>query len=88
MDQHIPKIKVGGSIQPSWFDAETHQQCRKKERLHQKYKEAENADVKLSRYLKFSMARKKNKNTVSQKMEESFEDSEDSGLISKNFGLM
>ena len=38
MDQHIPKIKIGGVSQPSWFDAETHQLCREKERLHQKYK--------------------------------------------------
>ena len=87
MDRHIPKIKVGGVIQPSWFDAEAHQLCREKERLHQKYKGTpdDDSDVKLNRYLKFSIARKKFKNLVSQKMSDSFEDEEDSGLISKKF---
>ena len=85
MDQHIPKIKVGGVCQPSWFDAETHQLCRDKERLHQKYKGTEDPDLRLSRYLKFSMARKKFKDIVSQKMSDSFEDDEDPGLITKKF---
>ena len=85
MDQHIPKIKIGGVSQPSWFDAETHQLCREKERLHQKYKGTEDPDIKLNRYMKFSMARKKFKNVVSKKMGQSFEDEEDSGLITKKF---
>ena len=85
MDQHIPKIKIGGFCQPSWFDAETHQLCRDKERLHQKYKGTEDPDLKLSRYLKFSMARKKFKDIVSKKMNDSFDDDEDPGLITKKF---
>ena len=85
MDQHIPKIKVGGVSQPSWFDAETHQQCREKERLHQTYKGTIDPDLRLRRYLKFSIARKKFRNIVSQKMSDSFEDEEDSGLITKKF---
>ena len=68
MDLHIPKIKIGGFCQPSWFDAETHQLCREKERLHQKYKNTDDPDLRLSRYLKFSTARKKFKDIVSQKM--------------------
>ena len=39
----------------------------------------------LSRYIKFSVARKKFKNVVSQKMGNSFEDEDDSGLITKKF---
>ena len=85
MDKHIPKIKIGGFCQPSWFDAETHQLNRKKERLHRNYKGTDDQDLRLSRYLKFSMARKKFKETVTQKMGDSFEDEEDPGLISKKF---
>ena len=67
MDLHIPKMKIGGVSQPSWFDAETHHLCREKERLHQKYKGTEEPDVKLNRYMKFLMARKKFKDVVSKK---------------------
>ena len=58
MDQHIPKIEIGGVSQPSWFDAETHQLCREKERLHQKYKGTVDPNLNLSRYIKFSWLRK------------------------------
>ena len=51
MDQHIPKIKIGGVSQPSWFDSETHQLCREKELQHQKYKGTEDPDVKLNMYI-------------------------------------
>ena len=85
MDLHIPKMKIGGVSQPSWFDAETHHLCREKERLHQKYKLTEVPDMKLNRYVKFSMTRKKFKDVVSKKMGQSFEDEEDSRLIMKKF---
>ena len=85
MDLHIPKVKIGGICQPSWFDAETHQLCREKERLHKEYKGTDDPDLKLSRYLKFSMARKKFKEVVSCKMDNSFDDEDDSGLITKKF---
>ena len=51
MDQHIPKIKIGGVSQPSCFDAETHNLCREKERLHEKYKGTEDPSLRLNRYL-------------------------------------
>ena len=87
MDSNIPKIKVGGALQPSWFDAEAHQVCREKERLHQIHKGTPESEVtlKMNRYLKFSTTRKIFKNLVSKKMSDSFEDAEDSGLISKRF---
>ena len=85
MDQHIPKIKIGGVSQPFWFDAETHDLCREKERLHQKYKDTVDPELRLNRYLKFSMARKKFKHVVSKKMDDSFKDEEDCGLITKKF---
>ena len=85
MDQHIPKIKIGGVSQPFWFDAETHNLCREKERLHEKYKGTEDPEIKLERYLKFSMARKKFKEIVKQKMNKNFEDEDDSGFITKKF---
>ena len=74
MDQHIPKIKIGGVSQPSWFDAETYQLCREKERLHQKYKGTVDPNLNLSIYINFLVARKKFKNVVSQKMGDIFED--------------
>ena len=90
MDKYITKIKVGGKTQPSWFDAEVYQQCRDKERCHQQYKNAKNnqpedASVTLSKYLTFSAARKKFKNLVSKKLNESFEDEDDTNLITKKF---
>ena len=87
MDKHIPKIKVGGSTQSPWFDAEVHQLCREKERLHQIYKSTPDTEteLKLDRYVKFSAARKNFKNIVSTKMGDSFEDNDDSGLITKKF---
>ena len=83
--EHVPKIKIGGQIQPPWFDAETHQLCRKKERLHSEYKSTEDPVLRTNRYLKFSKCRKDFKNLVSKKLGESFEDSEDSNLITKKF---
>ena len=85
IEKHIPKIKIGGVSQPSWFDAEAHQLCREKERLHKKYKNTDDPVLKLNRYLKFSRARKKFKDVVSKKMDDSFEDDDDSGLITKKF---
>ena len=83
--QHIPKIKIGGSSQPIWFDAETHYLCREKERLHEMYKNTEDETLRLNRYLKFSMARKNFKDLVSLKMRQNFDDNDDSGLITKKF---
>ena len=82
---HVPKIKVGGRVQPPWFDAETHQLCRKKERLHTDYKNTENPELQRKRYLKFSSCRKDFKNLVSKKLGESFEDDDDANLITKRF---
>ncbi|MCP4459038.1 MAG: hypothetical protein GY816_13600, partial [Cytophagales bacterium] len=82
---HVPKIKIGGKVQPPWFDAETHQLCREKERLHSAYKGTEDPLLRTNRYLKFSECRKDFKNLVSKKLGDSFEDSEDSNLITKKF---
>ena len=87
MDKNISKVKVGSMTQPPWFDAEVHQLCREKERLHQIYKDTPESQfqLKLDRYLKFSAARKNFKNIVTKKMGDSFDDDEDSGLITKKF---
>ena len=53
MDLYIPKIKIDGICQPSWFDAETHQLCRKKGKFHQKFKSTDDPDLRLSKYLHF-----------------------------------
>ena len=85
IDNCIPKIKIGGKIMPPWFDAETHQLCRKKERLHTSYKTTEDPTLKTKRYLEFSKCRKDFKNLVSRKLGDSFEDDEDPNLITKKF---
>ena len=85
VNEHVPKIKIGGKVQPPWFDAETHQSCRKKERLHNLYKSTEDPVLRTERYLKFSNSRKEFKNLVSRKLGESFDDDDDSNLITKKF---
>ena len=85
VNQHIPKIKIGGKTQPPWFDAETHQACRKKERLHADYKNTEDPLSKTEKYLKFSKSRRDFKTLASEKLGSSFEDDEDSNLITKKF---
>ena len=85
INDHVPIIKIGGQLQPPWFDAETHQLCRKKERLHSIYKNTEDALLQRDRYLKFSKCRKDFKELVSKKLGDSFDDSEDSNLITKKF---
>ena len=42
-------------------------------------------NLNLSRYISFSVARKKFNNVVSQKMGDNFEDEDNSGLITKKF---
>ncbi len=85
VEQHIPTIKIGGKIQPPWFDAEAHQHCRKKERLHTEYKSTEDPALRTKRYLKFSECRRGFKDLVSRKMGSSFEDNDDPNLITKKF---
>ena len=41
VNKSVPKLRVGGKVEPPWFDAETHQACRKKDRLHSEYKTTE-----------------------------------------------
>ena len=52
------------------------------------YKNTEDETLRLNRYLKFSMARKKIKDLVSLKMKQNVDDNDDFGLITKKFGLM
>ena len=85
VNQHIPKIKIGGQNQPPWFDAEAHQHCRKKERLHSEYKNTKDPKLRTNRYLKFSACRRKFKDLVGNKMGSSFEDNDDPNLITKKF---
>ena len=76
-DKHIPKIVVPDEFQPPWFDSEVFNLCRKKERLHQRWKET-NSDEK---YFKYSRARSDYKNLVNSKMEANFEDPYNRNLI-------
>ena len=87
IDRHIPKIKISSTSQPMWYDAETHNLCREKDRLHKKWRDTDpnDIDLKKQRGLKFSDSRRKFKNLVKRKMKDNFEDDDDTNLITKKF---
>jgi hypothetical protein len=81
-DRHIPKIMVDNSSQPPWFDSETHNLCREKERLRSRYKQSKSTE----HYVQYSDSRRRFKRTVQQKMRDNFSyDEDDSSLITKKF---
>ncbi|MCP4456951.1 MAG: reverse transcriptase family protein, partial [Cytophagales bacterium] len=84
-DQHIPKIRIGGKTQPPWFDAEIHHACRKKERLHSAYKGETDPKQRAKKYFEFSNSRSNFKHRVTEKLSTSFDDVDDSNLITKKF---
>ncbi len=84
-DRHIPKIRIGGKTQPPWFDAEIHQACRKKERLHSAYKGETDPTQRAKKYFEFSNSRSDFKHRVTEKLSTSFDDVDDSNLITKKF---
>ncbi len=43
-DKHIPKIKIGNSDQPPWFDSETYAACREKEWFRERYNSTNSAE--------------------------------------------
>ena len=63
-DRHIPKIKLKNVDQPPWFDSETFNLCREKEKFRSKYKESSNPE----HYLKFSECRRAFKNLAQQQL--------------------
>ena len=78
----IPKIKVKQGYQNPWFDSETHDACRNKDRLRAKYKQNRTTE----NYVKFSDARRSYGKLCDQKMLENlFGDEEDHSYISKKF---
>ena len=81
LHKHIPTITVKGDHQPPWFDNETFQLCRKKERLRKKFKQTKSS----SDYSNFANCRKDFKNLVKEKMRDNFHDEDDPALISKTF---
>ena len=95
VNKHIPKIKIKSEFQPPWFDSETYEFCRQKERLRTDYKikqskyKLEQSDYNLNRskesYLKFSNCRRDLKHLIKKKMTENFSDECDSNFINKKF---
>ena len=82
MEKHIPTITIKDQGRPPWFDSETLNLCKKKERLHKKYK----ASKTPADYTRFSQCRKKLKLLIEEKMETNLNDDEnDPALISKKF---
>ena len=80
-NRHIPKISISDEFQPPWFDSEVFDLCRKKERLHKKWKET-SSDVQ---YLKYSKARRDFKILTEAKMDANFDEPDNRNLINKKF---
>ena len=81
IDTHIPKIKISSEFEPPWFDSDTFNLCREKERLRSVYKKTKSDDA----YMKFSAKRREFKNLAQQKMRDNFDDINDPLSISKKF---
>ena len=80
--KHIPKIKIKSGFQPPWFDSETYDLCRRKERFRAKYKQNKSTES----YVKFSNCRREFKHLCERKMRDNlFGDGEDSNYITKKF---
>lgn len=85
-DRHIPKIKIKSGFQPPWFDSETHNLCRQKERLRAKYKLNANNANSAEHYAKFSQCRRDFKQLCDKKMRDNLlGEEEDSNFITKKF---
>ena len=81
-NRHIPKIKIKCEFQPPWYDAETHDLCRQKERLHSRYKQTKSTE----HYAKYSDCRRQFKRLVKQKMKDNLlGDDNNSNSITKKF---
>ena len=81
-DRHIPRIKIKCEFQPPWFDSETHDLCRQKERLRSRYKQTKSTDD----YVKYSDCRRQFKHLVKQKIRDNLlGDDNDSNRITKKF---
>ena len=78
-DKYMKKSHVKNDGQDPWFDSECYDAFRNKMRLHKNRKNSDNDN------LKFSLARKKFKKIVAQKMRETLHDDDDSSLITKKF---
>ncbi|WP_293138076.1 reverse transcriptase family protein, partial [Moritella sp.] len=81
VNKHIPKIKIQSEFQPPWFDSETFELCREKERLRAQFK----CDKSDASYMKFSKCRRDFKNLVKQKMNDNFCDDSNPDFINRKF---
>ena len=81
VNKNIPKIKIKSAPQPPWFDSETFDKCREKDRLHAKFKNTGDN----SWYFKFSNCRKELKKLIKTKMRDNFTAIYDKSAITKKF---
>ena len=80
-NKYIPKIVIKNDFQPPWFDSEVFSLCRKKQRLHAKYKSTDSDEA----YVKFSDCRRDLKHMIASKMNANFRNEDDPNYISKKF---
>ena len=80
-DKHIPKITIKSEYQPPWFDSETFELNREKERWRALYKVSGNPDHQK----KYKDCRAKFRFLAEEKMRNNFDDQDDPALISKKF---
>ncbi len=81
VDRHIPTITLKGNFNSPWFDCESYEAYRKKERAHKHFKEYGG----LLNELKRNNARTNFKNICSAKMRENLYNRDDPALITKKF---
>ena len=81
VDKNIPKIKIKSEFQPPWFDSETYELCRKKDRLRAAYKKSKSDET----YMKFSDCRRELKHLVKKKMKDNFTSESEPDAITKKF---
>ena len=74
-------MSIKNDFQPPWFDSETFELCRKKERLHALYKANKSDDS----YMKFSESRRELKHLIKVKMKDNFTDENEPDVINKKF---
>ena len=84
-DKHIPKVTITDKFKSPWFDKETYELNKEKERLRKK----KNLTGKDSDYVAFTRKRKEFTKAIENKMRDHFKDMDDPSLISKKlWGLV
>ena len=81
VNKHIPSLTVKSEFQPPWFDSESHQACREKDKARIKFKQNANRLNELN----FNASRREFRRLCNQKMRDNLYNTDDPALITKKF---